>query len=286
MVEENFYATRTAAVGNKMNDISNMSDVVAPHLSGEAEARMIDARLLSLVLDGDGPTWLQIRRAIARKIVSGAWPPGTRVPAEISLANRFGTSRMTVAKAIQTLAKEGIVERHRKIGTVVSTRAQQRPIFEIWDVADIVQQTSRAYGYQLLSCNFVANDADARDKLGVGKSTQMLRIRSLHTADGVPFQFEDRLVNVEAAPGITCQPLEIMGPSSWLLAHIPWTEAEHVVSAIEADKVVADALDIATGAACLLVERHTWNGDVPVTFVGLWHHGAAHRLIGRFKPSH
>ncbi len=269
-----------------MNEITRLNDIDPPALSSEAEARMIEARLLSLVVDGEGPTWLQIRRAIARKIVSSAWLPGTRIPPEVSLAARFGTSRMTVAKAIQTLANEGIVERHRKIGTVVSSRAQQRPVFEIWDVADIVQQSGRTYGYQLLSCNFVADDADARARLGVGKNPQMLRIRSLHTADGIPFQYEDRLVNVDAAPGITCQPLEIMGPSQWLIANIPWTEAEHVVNAIEADKVVADALDLSVGAACLLVDRHTWNDEVPVTFVSLWHHGAAHRLVGRFKPSH
>lgn len=269
-----------------MNEILPIVKADPSTAPAETDIKMVEARLLSLALDGDGPTWLQIRRAIARKIMSGAWGPGSRIPAEISMATRFGTSRMTVAKAIQMLAKEGIVERHRKIGTIVAIRAQERPVFEIWDVADIVHQMGRAYSYRLLSCAFVGEDPGARAKLGAGKSTQMLRMQSLHLADGVPFQYEERLVNVDAAPGITCQPLESVGPSTWLLAHVPWTEAEHIVSAIEADKFVAGALDIKLGAACLLVERHTWNEDVPVTFVSLWHHGAAHRLIGRFKPSH
>jgi GntR family histidine utilization transcriptional repressor len=269
--------------------MNEMSPVIAKEpmpLAEDSDAAMIEARLLSLVLDGEGPSWLQIRRAIARKIISGAWRAGSRIPPEISMANRFGTSRMTVAKAIQMLAKEGIVERHRKIGTVVAIRAQERPVFEIWDVSDIVHQMGRTYSYKLLSCNFVADDGDARQKLGVGKTTQMLKMKSVHLADGVPFQYEERLINVEAAPGITCQPLESVCPSAWLLANIPWTEAEHVVTAVEAEKPVADALDLKIGAACMLVERHTWNGDVPVTFVSLWHHGAAHRLVGRFAPSH
>ena len=269
-----------------MNEIAAIKNPDAYALSELSDSEMVEGRLLSLVLDGEGPSWLQIRRAIARKIISGAWRVGTRIPAEMSMATRFGTSRMTVAKAIQMLAKEGIVERHRKIGTVVAIRAQERPVFEIWDVSDIVHQLGRTYSYKLLSCNFVGEDPEARAKLGASKTTQMLRMKSLHYADGLPFQYEERLINVDAAPGITCQPLESVCPSAWLLANIPWTAAEHVVSAIEADKHVADALDVKLGAACMLVERHTWNNEVPVTFVSLWHHGAAHRLIGRFTPSH
>src|SRR5580693_10796768 len=89
-------------------------------------------------LDGEGPIWQQIRRVLARPILSGEWPPGTRIPAEESLTKRFRTSRMTVGKALQSLAKEGYVERKRKLGTVVTDRAQERPVFEIWDVADLV----------------------------------------------------------------------------------------------------------------------------------------------------
>src|SRR5579871_5664248 len=69
-------------------------------------------------LDGQGPMWHQIRRVLARPIISGEWPPGTRIPAELDLTKRFRTSRMTVGKAVQSLAKEGLVERKRKLGTV------------------------------------------------------------------------------------------------------------------------------------------------------------------------
>ena len=96
-------------------------------------------------LDGDGPIWQQIRRVLARPIISGEWPPGTRIPTELTLTKRFRTSRMTVGKAIESLAKEGFVERKRKTGTVVTDRAQERPVFEIWDVADLVAQSGGVY---------------------------------------------------------------------------------------------------------------------------------------------
>jgi GntR family histidine utilization transcriptional repressor len=70
----------------------------------------------------------------------------------------------------------------------------------------------------------------------------------------------------------------------WLLSHVPWTQAEHTISACEAGPPEAEALGIAAGSACLVVERRTWNGDVPVTMARLWHPGARHRLRGRFEP--
>lgn len=243
-----------------------------------------DPRLALLILDGEGPLWLQIRRAIARPIHSGAWRPGSRVPPELALTEWFQTARMTVAKAIQSLASEGLVERRRKIGTIVSARAGERPVFEIWDTADIVQRRGSAYGYKLLSCAFVGDSPEDRALLGVERSVQVIRMTCLHTADGRPFQVEDRLINVDAAPQITCQPLETVGPGPWLIAHVPWTQAEHAISAVEADDRLATLLDVREGAACLLVERRTWNGEQPVTLARLWHPGAEHKLVGRFVP--
>ena len=254
----------------------------APPLARDTEP---DNRLAQLSLDGDGPLWLQIRRAISRPILSGLWRPGSRVPAEVELTKRFETSRMTVAKALQSLANEGVVERRRKIGTVVSARAQERPVFEIWDTADEVRRGGAVYGYRLLSCAFVGDSVEDRGLLGVERSVQILRMTCLHMADERPFQLEDRLINVDAAPQITCQPLETTGPGPWLLGHVPWTQAEHAIAAEAADDRVARLLDVDLGAACLLVERRTWNGDQPVTLARMWTPGREHRLVGRFEPS-
>src|ERR1700747_3593529 len=78
-------------------------------------------------LDGGGPIWQQIRRALVGTILDGEWPPGTRIPGELALARRFHASRMTVYKAIQSLANDGLVQRRRKSGTVVAERALERP---------------------------------------------------------------------------------------------------------------------------------------------------------------
>lgn len=236
-------------------------------------------------LDGEGPIWLQIRRSMASAILTGRWPPGTRLPSEIALTSHYDTARMTVNKAIQSLASEGLVERQPKIGTIVTSRARERPVMEIWDAADAVRRLGGTYGYRLLECGMLPADHLLRDEHGLNPMTPAIRLLCLHLSDNMPFQLEERIVNVDAAPQITCQPLEIVSPGQWLLAHTPWTEARHVITARAAGPEIARHLGLQKGDACLVMERRTWNGDVPVTFGRFWYPGDDHRLEGRFRPS-
>lgn len=252
--------------------------------------RYEDESLASLRLDGEGPVWLQIRRALAQRIMGGDWAPGTRIPAELDLSEHFSASRMTVNKAIQSLASEGLLQRRRAVGTIVSERAQERPVFEIWDTADIIARAGGVYGYRLLDWTLVDDNKPQdnqakRDLLKVSGATQLLWMRCLHLSGDTPFQLEERLVNIDAAPGIIDQPMASVAPGPWLLAHVPWTQAEHTISACEAGPAESEALDLAIGVACLVVERRTWNGDVPVTLARLWHPGSQHKLKGRFEPT-
>ena len=236
-------------------------------------------------LDGDGPIWQQIRRALADPILNGQWPPGTRIPTEALLTERFGISRMTASKAVQQLVTDGLVQRRRKEGTLVAERALERPVFEIWDIADLVARNGGVYAYRLLECRKLGPDPERRELLGVSVRTPLLWMRCMHLSDGKPIQLEERLINIDAAPNITCQPLETQGPSSWLLSHVPWTDAEHKISAREAPTEVAAELEVNPGTACLVVDRRTWNQSTPVTLARLWHPDSRHNLVGHFRPA-
>lgn len=236
-------------------------------------------------LDGEGPKWLQVRRALAGPIVNGAWPPGTRIPTEASLTSSFDTSRVTISKAIQSLAADGLVQRRRKVGTIVAERALERPVFEIWDIADLVARKGGTYGYQLLECARIEHD-QRRELLGVSARTPVLWVRCLHICNDKPFQLEERLINIDAAPGAACHLFKTQGPSRWLVAHVRWMDAEHNISAREAPEEIAAHLGVHPHAACLVVDRRTWNHGIPVTHARLWHPGSSHTLVGHFKPPH
>lgn len=236
-------------------------------------------------LDGEGPLWLQIRRSLSLEIVSGRWPSGTHIPSELFLADHFQTSRMTVNKAILSLATEGLVLRRPKIGTIVTETAHERPVFEIWDAADMVHQSGAHYSYRLIDTEIVAGDSELGRQFRGDATTPLLQVECLHLSNERPFQFEERVINVDAAPKITRQILQTVSPGQWLLAHVAYTEARHIISARAAGKKVAGHLGLTIGDPCLVVERRTWNAAVPVTLGRFWYPGGDHSLEGSFKPS-
>lgn len=237
-----------------------------------------------IVLDGDGPLHRQIRRAIARPILSGAWIPGRRIPSEHDLMDRFGVSRMTVNRALASLAGEGLVERKRKSGTVVAAPSAERAVFAIWDVsAEIARNGARHSVGPIRRATGHADGAEA-EQLRIAPGTPVLRLALCHLADGVPVQFEERLVHLAAAPDVVAADFSAVTPGRWLLDHVAWTEAEHAIRAAEATPEAARRLAIRPGAACLVVERRTWRGVQPITFARLTSPAGAQVLVGRFRP--
>jgi GntR family histidine utilization transcriptional repressor len=76
----------------------------------------------------------------------------------------------------------------------------------------------------------------------------------------------------------------VEAPGTWLLGHVPWTDARHRISAMAASAMVARQLRISEGGACLQIERWTWRNGVPVTFVRQVFPGDRYDLVEDFTP--
>jgi GntR family histidine utilization transcriptional repressor len=227
----------------------------------------------------------KIRLDIERRILSGEWPPGHRIPFEHEIMARYGCSRMTVNKALSELAQADLIERRRRAGSFVSRPQFLSAVLKIPDIRAEITALGRAYGYELITRTRRAANAVDRGRLGVTGSRKVVAVSCRHSADGVPFALEDRLIDLDAVPAAADADFAAEPPGSWLLHHVPWTEAENAISAVTADAATAKSLAIARGAACLVIERHTWRKARAITAVRLVYPGESHRLIARFKGS-
>jgi len=235
-------------------------------------------------LDGSGPLYRQIRRAIAEPILTGQLSPGTRLPSEHAFMEVFDTSRTTINRALQMLADEGLVSRHRRNGTFVAAQVTEHAVLELRDIADEIQSTGADYTYELLEREVANIDKSQSKEFGFRDGTSALYLKCRHLADGIPFVIEDRYISVGSVPDVSNEPFTDTPPSRWLLENVPWSRAEHSIHAVNATDEDATLLCIPISAACLQIERTTWLGERPVTHVLLTYPGNRHRLVGRFSP--
>ncbi|KMO15642.1 hypothetical protein SQ03_16870 [Methylobacterium platani JCM 14648] len=218
-------------------------------------------------------------------IVDGAWPPGSRLPVETDLAERYGVSRMTMNKALGQLAREGFLVRRKKSGTQVAQPRAESAVVAIADIRDEVRRSGRAYRFRLLARR--TRPGKEEDALLLGGATgggPVLWLQGLHLADDRPFCLETRLINPAAAEGATAQDFAALAPGAWLLQAVPWSVASHRVRAVNATAAEAKLLEIAVGEACLEIVRRTNAAGDWVTGVRLLYPGSEHQLVANFGP--
>ena len=74
--------------------------------------------------DSPIPIYHQLKLAIKRKIESGEFRPGGRLPTEHELCELYGISRTPVRQAFKELVYEGLLTRRRGLGTFVADQAK------------------------------------------------------------------------------------------------------------------------------------------------------------------
>ena len=231
------------------------------------------------------PLHQRIRDDLEARIMSGEWPPGHRVPFEHELMAEYGCSRMTVNKVLSGLAANGLIMRRRRAGSVVAEPSTERAVLEIQDFALEAARAGSVYRFEILRRAITPIDAAAAQRTGLPAGTEMLHVTTLHLMDGVPEAYEQRLIHLVTVPDAGSERFTSDPPGTWLLRRVPWTDAEHIVRAVNADSQLAKRLQIAAGVACLVVERRTWQAGAFVTEARITYPGDRHHLVGRFSPA-
>jgi GntR family histidine utilization transcriptional repressor len=142
-----------------------------------------------------------------------------------------------------------------------------------------------AYDYECLGQRVVGAAGTIGERLGMPEGSPVRHVLCRHRADGEVIELEERWINLNLLPEAEVQDFTEVGPAGWLLEATPWTEAEHTVRAVNAGPRLSELLETGEGAACLVLERRTFQGDRVVTWARLTHPGDRHRMTERFSPA-
>ncbi|MFZ1470392.1 MAG: GntR family transcriptional regulator [Paracoccaceae bacterium] len=210
-----------------------------------------------------------IETEVRRRIVERDWRQGERIPDEADLAVEFQAARSTVNKALQRLADEGLLDRRRRAGTVVTADPVRKATFTIAIVREQVEQAGMIYSHRVVAQRRSPVPDDIAARLHIAPGTVLVHMRALHCGDGHPFQLEDRWLNPDAARGLEQADFWQLNVNEWLVRNTPYLHAEMSFSAENASRRDARLLQIDPGKALLVLHRSTWNDLGPVTTVRL-----------------
>jgi GntR family histidine utilization transcriptional repressor len=223
----------------------------------------------------------EIKQQVFKRIRDGEWGPGSLLPGEVELAAEFGCARATVNRAMQELSDDGIIERRRKGGSRVKLSPVRHVTFEIPLVRVEIETRGAEYSYKLISDAVVRAPRHLEMRLLLAAGSRVRHIRCLHLANGKPYQFEDRWINLIAVPGAETANFATLSPNEWLVREVPYTNAEVRFSATSADEMIATYLRARIGDPIFTAERTTWLVGKPVTNVRLYF-ARGHQMVANY----
>lgn len=224
------------------------------------------------------PVYEQIKNYIRQCIASGTWKPGDMISSENELVQQFGVSRMTVVRALRDLTDAHLLTRVQGAGTFVATPRYESTVAEIRSIAEEVRSRGRTYSARVLTLESTT-DAAALGALAAGGAA-VFHSRVIHYEDGIPIQYEDRLVNPALFPGYLEQDFTAQTPSGYLSRVAPLERVEYEISAQVPNTAMRRRLALDDGEPCLVLARRTWVARVPATAVQLWHPASRFRFSG------
>jgi len=198
--------------------------------------------------------WRLIAEELRREIIGGSQAPGTKLPSEGELAERFGVHRNTVRQAVAALAAEHLVVSRRGSGTFVAEhtvlvhRIGARTRF-----SDSLGRRGRAAGRLLESAIEPEPPAAIADRLALG-GRPALRLETLQSVDGRPISRATHWFVADRVPGLADH-LSVTGSITAALRAVgidDYMRAATTVSARHATTAEAADLGLSAGSVVLV----------------------------------
>lgn len=227
------------------------------------------------------PLYLQLRDTLLRRIEAGEYTPHQRLPSERELSRAFRVSRITVRQALAELAQSGRVYTRVGKGTYVSDPSARQPLGSLFGFSESVRRHGRVPSSSLLEAGLIRADQTIAARLQLAPGAEVVRLRRVRKADGVPIVIELTHLPHAACPGLLQKmtgeiSLYAMLEESYGLRMV---SAEVTLEAALADETEAALLQIARPAAVLRMEQvsHAADGR-PMEFTRSTYRGDGYRF--------
>lgn len=240
--------------------------------------------MVESVKSGPVPRYYQLMEFIRERIRNGEWAPGTLIPSERELCERYGISRMTARQAITELVNEGLLYREQGKGTFVGRPVIPQQLLSLTGFTEDMHARERRAGARVLEAEMWPADQTTADALRIKIGQPVYRLRRLRLADAEPLAIETTCVSFIGCERLLDHDLE-RDSLYRLLADVfdmPPITAEQEIEASLASSDEAPVLEIPTGSPVLRTRRiTTTRRGQPVEYATSLYRGDTYRFFTR-----
>jgi GntR family transcriptional regulator len=224
------------------------------------------------------PVYIQLQKKLLSAIQRREFDQGSRFPSERELSDRFGTSRVTMRKAIDRLVQMGVLERRPRSGTYLPERLFDRPISEhaSYSISDVVEKAGHVPGSKLLYFERKLADKTCSTKLEIAVDTPIISIQRLRSVDGIPVCVEFIEIPAHLIPGLSAS--DVLENKSLYahfrdVYHLSFRNKTSTISVHWATAAEAECLNLPEGSPVLKFESvNVLNDGTPFEFLRSLNH--------------
>ncbi|MCP5265506.1 MAG: UTRA domain-containing protein [Burkholderiaceae bacterium] len=226
-----------------------------------------------------------VKQDLLAAITRGDYVAGDRLPSESELTARYRLSRPTVNRALRELQQAGAIVRVAGVGSFVAEAKHDVPVSMVQDIADEIRADGQAYDCEVQELGRTRADAELAVRLGVPADTELLRSVIVHRGNGVPVQYEARLVNPAFCPDYLDSDFGTETPHRVLTRAGPVERVDHMIEAGLPGVAIARLLRMKATEPCLTIHRRTWSRAMVASVAFLVYPGDRYRISGTFTTA-
>lgn len=198
---------------------------------------------------------------IRDQIESGSLLENDKLPSENQLGQRFGVSRITIRRALQTLENEGLISRRQGLGSFVADQRLHQGLDHLSDFVEDMHAAGLEAESIVLEEGPEKAGARVARALGLEEGTSVYRIDRLRKGNGETLAYDRTWIPMFYAHLLQDQDLEATTIYRVLEEKhgICVCKGTFRIEAINAPNDVAQHLDVPWGRALLLMERTTFS---------------------------
>lgn len=232
------------------------------------------------------PLYHQITLLLKHRIKAGDYSYAEILPPEHLLAEEFGVSRITIARALQGLVSDGLVRRRRGAGTEVTFKhANEGSASNLAHLMQNLEELGSRTSATVLEFDYVAPSRLVAEELGLEEGQQVQRAVRVRRFESVPFSYLVSYVPDDIGKTFKRADLETM-PLHRILemrGHKLASAIQHF-SAVISDAKLSTPLDVAIGSALLKMERTVRNQHGRgIEFLEAWYVSERYRHTTRLS---